>query len=240
MEKPKHLLDAAYDVLLKERIPMSAKQMVSVILAEGSWKTKSLAPDVTLSARLFVDLTQNGSRSRFYKIARGLFGLQELRDEYAKLPSDLVKGKYRNNPDAPLGQIRNRVPRRKFAFGPGFVYIMSNPCFTKPCVKVGCCTASRPALQKELFELSRDTVPTPYKFVTALKFKNAAFAVNAFAGAIRKGSPERVLNAEAGFFAISEIDAVQLLQDIAMDLRNPNEMVRFSGKNASKEFPNDF
>lgn len=239
-KKTGYLLDAAYDVLLEKRVPLSAKQMVSVILTEGLWKTRSLSPDVTLSARLFVELAQNGDKSRFYKLARGLFGLNELRAVYAELPEELTKGKYRGNPTAPQGQTRPRQARRKFAFGPGFVYILSNPCFAKPCIKVGYCGATRPLLQKELTELSRDTVPTPYKIVTAMKFKNAPYALSAYAGAITKGSPSRVLNADAGFFALSEIEAVQLLQDIGQDLHNKNPLLRFSGKNAADGFSKDF
>ena len=70
-----NILDAAYDVLHASGHPMSAKDMASILLGNGTWGPKGKTPDATLGSRIYMDIKRNGSASRFIKAGKGMFAL---------------------------------------------------------------------------------------------------------------------------------------------------------------------
>lgn len=70
-----NLLDAAYDILKSKGQPMSAKDMTSCLLENGTWTTSGKTPDATLGARIYMDIKKHGESSRFAKAGKGLFVL---------------------------------------------------------------------------------------------------------------------------------------------------------------------
>ena len=70
-----NILDAAYDVLHANGHPMSAKDMASILLGNGTWSPKGKTPDATLGSRIYMDIKRNGSASRFIKAGKGTFAL---------------------------------------------------------------------------------------------------------------------------------------------------------------------
>lgn len=67
-------LDAAALVLGKASAPMSAKEIVATMAAEGLWSSpKGKTPEQTLQAAIGREIQAKGAKSRFAKVARGQF-----------------------------------------------------------------------------------------------------------------------------------------------------------------------
>lgn len=72
-----NILDAAYDVLHANGHPMSAKDIASILLGNGTWSPKGKTPDATLGSRIYMDIKTNGNASRFIKAGKGMFALAD-------------------------------------------------------------------------------------------------------------------------------------------------------------------
>lgn len=68
---------AAYQLLKQAGKPLSADEITSVALRQGLVSTTGTTPSATMSAKLYVDIKRRGQESRFVKVERGKFGLQE-------------------------------------------------------------------------------------------------------------------------------------------------------------------
>ena len=67
-------LDAAAQVLCNASAPMSAKEIVAAMAAEGLWVSpKGKTPEQTLQASIGREIMAKGVDSRFAKVARGRF-----------------------------------------------------------------------------------------------------------------------------------------------------------------------
>jgi len=69
-------LDAAAQVLCNASVPMSAKEIVVAMAAEGLWSSPNgKTPDQTLHAAIGREIRAKGVNSRFAKVARGRFAV---------------------------------------------------------------------------------------------------------------------------------------------------------------------
>jgi hypothetical protein len=69
-------LDAAAQVLATSKGPLTCKELIERMQAEGLWTTTSgKTPDATLNASLHREIQLKGSASRFAKAERGKFRL---------------------------------------------------------------------------------------------------------------------------------------------------------------------
>lgn len=69
--------EAAYHILKRTGLSLSANEITSAALADGLISTSGKTPSATMSARLYIDIKRKGSSSRFVKVDRGKFGLRE-------------------------------------------------------------------------------------------------------------------------------------------------------------------
>jgi hypothetical protein len=53
----------------------TAREIVEAMIGRG-WQTQGLTPDATISAAIYKDIQQHGSRSRFHKVSKGHFALR--------------------------------------------------------------------------------------------------------------------------------------------------------------------
>lgn len=68
--------NVAYEILLREQKPMSAKELTDIGLLEGILITEGKTPDATMGAEIYKDIIQEGDNSRFIKVDKGIFGLK--------------------------------------------------------------------------------------------------------------------------------------------------------------------
>ena len=68
-----NLLDAIYTVLSEASGPLNCGDMVSRIVAQKLWSTRSKNPKAAVATRLSDELRQKGGSSRFYRAGRGLY-----------------------------------------------------------------------------------------------------------------------------------------------------------------------
>lgn len=68
--------EAAVEILKELDRPLSAKELITRILSAGLVSTTGKTPDRTLASLIYSDIRTNGSKSRFRKVAKGLFGLR--------------------------------------------------------------------------------------------------------------------------------------------------------------------
>lgn len=66
----------AYEILLREQKPMSAKELTDIGLKEGLLITRGRTPDATMGAEIYKDINQKGADSLFVKLDKGVFGLR--------------------------------------------------------------------------------------------------------------------------------------------------------------------
>lgn len=81
-------LDSAYKVLLKEKRPLSAREITDVAAKERLLATEGLTPWQTMKAKLSVDILRNGSRSLFMRSDKGKFALREWESDYREHVAD--------------------------------------------------------------------------------------------------------------------------------------------------------
>ena len=72
------LLDAAVKVLTEANGPLTCKQMVDAMTADGLWTPSQggKTPANTLHAAIGTEIKKKGDQSRFEKVGRGQFGLR--------------------------------------------------------------------------------------------------------------------------------------------------------------------
>jgi len=77
---PKRLsaLDAAAKVLAEAKAPLSCKQMMDAMTADGLWSPSQggKTPANTLAAAIAAEIKKKGAAARFEKVGRGMFGLR--------------------------------------------------------------------------------------------------------------------------------------------------------------------
>lgn len=83
-------LDAAYKVLLESKTPLHYKELTQRMIARGYWDTDGKTPWDSVSARLSVDISTNGSSSRFARVEPGVYGLAS---KHISMRSDKVSEK---------------------------------------------------------------------------------------------------------------------------------------------------
>lgn len=81
------VLNAVEKVLNKANEPLHYQEITDRILKDGLWSTESSTPWNTVSASLSMDMNAKGDKSRFIKVARGIYG---LRNKQYKKPEDSI------------------------------------------------------------------------------------------------------------------------------------------------------
>lgn len=69
--------EATYNVLKKEKRPLSVREITQIALKTGLIKSVGKTPSATMGAMVYTDIKQKGGKSIFVKVKRGLFGLKE-------------------------------------------------------------------------------------------------------------------------------------------------------------------
>jgi hypothetical protein len=70
-------LDAAAQVLVEKKEPMTTKEMIEEMATKGLWSSPNgLTPAATLYSALLREIKTKGKESRFVKAARGKFAAQ--------------------------------------------------------------------------------------------------------------------------------------------------------------------
>ena len=71
-------LDAAYHILLESSRPMSYEEITELALEQELISTQGATPERTMAAKLYMDIKQRGSGSRFIQIAPNRFSVRSL------------------------------------------------------------------------------------------------------------------------------------------------------------------
>lgn len=190
-----NLLKAAYSVLKKNRIPMSAADIYRIVTKKGLWSTSGKTPAATLAAALYVDLKRNGGQSLFVKVDKGLFGLRGV--SYDKMNRQ-AKGD---------GASKARFDKSDI---PGYVYILTNPSFRKDWVKIG--KTARPVNTRSK-ELDNTAVPLPFEIYATLKTCEYAKAERLIHKMIDRFTNKRIRKSRE-FFNIEPQIALEILRDV--------------------------
>jgi hypothetical protein len=91
-------LDAAASVLSESGEPMNAKSMIDSMAAKGYWSSPGgQTPHATLFAALIREIKVKGAESRFVKVDRGHFELNDVKAAGAKPAKKATKGKAEAN-----------------------------------------------------------------------------------------------------------------------------------------------
>ncbi len=70
------VLEAAQKVLLEKGHPLPVKELTSLMLSTGYWKTNGLTPEATVQALISVDIKNQQKDSCFFRSSPGCFGLK--------------------------------------------------------------------------------------------------------------------------------------------------------------------
>ena len=70
-------LDAAAKVLAEAKEPMGCKDIVQQMLDKGLWQTKGKTPAATIYASVLREIQKKGKASRFVKVGRGQFAINQ-------------------------------------------------------------------------------------------------------------------------------------------------------------------
>jgi restriction system protein len=87
-------LEAAYVVLKEVGKPLRAEEITRIIIEKGLWQTSGKTPDATIEAAINIDIKRNGNNSRFSRVAKGTFALNELAvatEEIIETPEKQIK-----------------------------------------------------------------------------------------------------------------------------------------------------
>lgn len=71
-------LEAAYQILKEVGKPLRVEEITQRILKQGLWETGGKTPDATVEANLSKDIIRNGNKSRFRRVDKGTFALNEI------------------------------------------------------------------------------------------------------------------------------------------------------------------
>jgi hypothetical protein len=73
--------DAAYQVLKESNKPLTAMEITKLAVNMGLINSAGKTPEASLGRGIYVEIKNEGSGSRFIKVARGVFGLKEWENE---------------------------------------------------------------------------------------------------------------------------------------------------------------
>src|SRR5262245_53700659 len=79
-------LDAAYKILSEAGQPLHSNEIAQRMLDQQLWATNGKTPGATVDARLAVDIKTNGTASRFRRVGRSTFALNNIRTSPAAAP----------------------------------------------------------------------------------------------------------------------------------------------------------
>lgn len=71
------VIDAAYQVLSEAGTPLHSNEIAQRMLAQGLWATKGQTPGATVDSRIAVDIKANGVASRFRRVGRSIFTVND-------------------------------------------------------------------------------------------------------------------------------------------------------------------
>jgi restriction system protein len=69
--------DAAYQILTEAGEPLHSNEIAQRILARGLWNTQGKTPGATIDARIAVDIKTHGVSSRFRRVGRSTFTIND-------------------------------------------------------------------------------------------------------------------------------------------------------------------
>jgi len=68
-------LEAAYQILSRERTPLSAEDITRIAISEQLVVSQGRTPERTMGAQIYADIKRRGESSRFVKVGKARFGL---------------------------------------------------------------------------------------------------------------------------------------------------------------------
>ena len=131
-------LDAAAQLLVKSKEPLSCRQLIERMADEGLWKSPGGAtPDRTLYSAMLREIATKGKDSRFVRVERGRFARRALgRQSGGRAPTrPRAPGPRRPAPPAPGGDRCARTPRTLSTHHPNE---MRQSCHSEPVGKATC------------------------------------------------------------------------------------------------------
>src|SRR5437867_4310169 len=70
-------LDAAHKILSEAGQPLHSSEIARRMLDQGLWKSAGKTPGATVDARIAVDIKTNGAASRFQRVGRSTFTMND-------------------------------------------------------------------------------------------------------------------------------------------------------------------
>lgn len=83
-DKTMIFLDAAYQVLKENDKAMHYNEITKEALNKGYVKTEGKTPETTMVARINSEIQKRGTKSRFTRVERGIYGLSEWEKKHSK------------------------------------------------------------------------------------------------------------------------------------------------------------
>jgi restriction system protein len=80
-------IDAAYRVLAEADEPLHSNQIAQRMIAQGLWSTQGKTPGATVDAQIAVDIKANGTHSRFRRVGRSIFTINDNQTEQPHTPA---------------------------------------------------------------------------------------------------------------------------------------------------------
>lgn len=85
------VIDAAHQVLAAAGEPLHSNEIAQRMLAQGLWATKGHTPGATVDSRIAVDIKANGGSSRFRRVGRSIFAVNNGFDPQAPAATSAPK-----------------------------------------------------------------------------------------------------------------------------------------------------
>ncbi len=194
------LKDAIEKVLREARRPLGAEVIAERVLADGLWQTSGKTPAATVAAQLYMSIKKG--EKRFVQTGPGTFCLFG-------------------------GKTSIRLKRGED--DPGYVYILTNPCFRKDWVKIG--KTSRPVDTRSK-ELDNTAIPLPFEVYAMLRTSHKTKIEKLIHGLIEEFNPALRIRRNREFFNIQPAKALGLLAKAAEILDEADNIVL--GPNAAE------
>lgn len=85
------VIDTAYQVLAEAGEPLHSTEIAQRMLAQGLWSTRGQTPGATVDSRIAVDIKANGVASRFRRVGRSIFTVNDGTTPETPVPAPAPK-----------------------------------------------------------------------------------------------------------------------------------------------------
>lgn len=195
------LIDAIYEILKGETVPLHPKEIESAIVKRHLFETSGKTLYATIGAALYMEIKKCGTESRFVKCGRGMFAIAGSSAARAKVvaPQKAVH-------EGRGLQVRRGAKRQ----GPGYVYILTNPSFRRDWVKIG---KTCRKVNVRSAELDNTAVPLPFEIFATMRTVDYEKAERLIHKMIDRFTKKRIRK-NREFFNIEPEKALEIFEDV--------------------------